>query len=156
MTKKISILFALMVMAVMAAGAQTTPIKWRTFVKMTSETEGVLTVKAVIEPGWHLYGTKLPEGGPVATTFDFSGSHGVKYTGPFVPDTKTVTMEDPNFGMTLTYWDKTVSFTRKFKLTGPIDGAEIKGTVRYMACNDENCMPPKTENISIKPKYPKK
>jgi hypothetical protein len=42
-----------------------------------------------------------------------------------------------------------VTFTRKFKLTGKKADAVINGKITYMACNDENCMPPKTENITL-------
>ena len=61
------------------------PIEWRVSVKMTSEKEGTLIMKAIIEPGWHLYGMELPDGGPKPTVFDLSGSQGIQYEGNITP-----------------------------------------------------------------------
>jgi thiol:disulfide interchange protein DsbD len=65
--KKLTFLFVALIISAVTAMAQS-PIKWRTTYKMTSQTEGVLTVKAIVTEGWHLYGTELPEGGPKATS----------------------------------------------------------------------------------------
>lgn len=125
-------------------------IRWRTTVKMTSETEGVLTIRAIVTPGWHLYGTTLPKGGPKATVLDFKESAGVKYTSDFKPSQKPVSKFDSMFELTLYWWDSNVSFTRNFKLTTSMDKAVIKGKITYMACDNETCLPPKTENVTYK------
>ncbi len=135
-----------------AQTAEPAPVKWRMSVKMTSPTEGVLTLRAIISEGWHLYSTKLPENGPVPTTFDFKASKGIKFKGDFKPSVATVSKKDATFGMVLDWWASNVSFTRSFTLTGDIKDAVINGTVRYMACNDQNCMPPKTESFKTSPK----
>ena len=61
MLKRFYLLLIAAVLAVGTAMAQDA-IRWRTTVKMTSDTEGVLTVRALVADGWHLYGTKLPKG----------------------------------------------------------------------------------------------
>lgn len=128
------------------------PVKWRMTVKMTSPTEGVVTMRAIITDGWHLYSTKLPEDGPVPTSFDFKASKGIKFKGDFKPSSPTVSKKDATFGMVLDWWAKDVSFTRSFTLTGDIKDAVISGSVRFMACNDQNCMPPKTQSFTVSPK----
>lgn len=148
--KKITFLLAAIIISMMSAVAQTTPVKWRSSVKMTSSTEGVITIKAVISDGWHLYGTNIPDGGPKATVLDFSESKGVKFTGSFTPSAKPTTKMDEMFGIKLSWWASDVTFTRKFKLTGKKADAVINGKISYMACNDENCMPPKTESVTLK------
>lgn len=138
--------------------AEESPIKWRMTVKMTSAREGVVTMKAIISDGWHLYGTKLPANGPVPTTFDFSASKGIQFVGDFTPSEKAVSEKDATFGLVLDWWTKSVSFTRKFRLTGDISSALVAGSVRYMGCNNQTCMPPKTQsfNTKIKPFKPTK
>lgn len=131
------------------------PIKWRTSVKMTSKTEGVVTMKAIIENGWHLYGTNIPSGGPKATKFDLSQSIGVKFIGGTVPSVTPKNVYDNTFGLNLNWWDKTVIFTQKFKLTGK-PNAKIIGSISYMGCNDQTCLPPSSQSINIVvPKYTK-
>lgn len=147
--KKITFLFAALIISMMSAVAQT-PVKWRTSVEMKSSTVGVLTVKAIITDGWHLYGTNIPDGGPKATVLDFSDSKGVKFTSEFKSSVKPTEKMDEMFGIKLSWWASNVTFTRKFKLTGKKTDATINGKISYMACNDENCMPPKTESVTLK------
>lgn len=152
--KKIAFIFALIVafmpFAASAQNSSVQPVKWRTTVKMTSAKEGVLTLKAIITNGWHMYGTTLPKDGPKATEFDFAASKGVKFTDNFTPSSKPVVKNDEMFGLTLNWWESTVTFTRHFKLTGKVDDALIEGTITYMSCNNTSCMPPKKENIKAK------
>ncbi len=139
------ILFAV-VMAAAAAVAQE-PVRWRMNVKMTSETEGIVTLRAIIDEGWHMYSTNIPEGGPRPTQISFEASKGVKFTDKLKVGTAPTEVDDPMFEMKLSWWAANVTFTRKFKLTDP-DGAKINAAVSFMACNDMNCMPPKNVNLS--------
>jgi len=123
------------------------PVRWRMSVKMTSDTEGVVTLRAIVGDGWHLYGTSLPENGPKPTSFSFNGSAGVKFTGSITPSRKPVSVEDKMFGMTLNWWNSNVEFTRKFKVVKK-EGARIVANVQYMACNDKTCMPPKNQSLT--------
>lgn len=124
------------------------PIKWRTSAKMINETEGVITMKAIIEPGWHLYGTNIPSGGPKATKFDFSGSTGITLVGEIISSTQPLKVHDKVFDITLCWWDKTTSFTQKF-IKKKKENAKIIGTIQYMGCNDQTCLPPSTQNVNI-------
>ena len=145
--RKISLLLAIVVAATFGAIAQN-PIKWRTSVTMTSETEGVVTMKAILQNGWHLYGTELPAGGPKATKFDLSASTGVIFIGTLVPSIKPAEQHVDMFNLTLNWWDKNVTCTQKFKVTDA-STAKIIGVINYMGCNDETCAPPKKQKISI-------
>ncbi|MCF0182519.1 MAG: sugar transporter, partial [Muribaculaceae bacterium] len=72
MKRHITIMHALLV-AVLSLNAQiVNPVKWATQVKMTDDTHGVVTMTATIDNGWHMYATEIPEGGPVATSVEFS------------------------------------------------------------------------------------
>lgn len=143
MLKRLYLFLIVTVLAVGTAMAQDA-IRWRTTAKMTSDTEGVLTVRALVADGWHLYGTKLPKGGPKPTVLDFSKSVGVKFIGDFKPSVAPVTKQDATFGMALSFWGQNVTFTRRFKLTGAKEKAQINGSITFMGCNDETCLPPKT------------
>ncbi len=147
MKRFITAFIAMMILTAVAA-AQTPAVRWRTTVKMTSPTEGVVTVRALVGQGWHLYGFDLPDGGPKPTVFDFSKSKGVEFTGVGTPSTKPVSAVDPLFKKTLQWWDANVSFSRTFKVTDRA-GAHIGLSIKYMACDGNQCMPPKTENISV-------
>ncbi len=121
--------------------------RWRVNVKMTSATAGEVIVKAVIDDGWHIYGTSLPEGGPISTTIDFNGSTGVKFTSPVKVSPAPHKGFDSMFNMELTWWENAVTFRRSFTVTD-VDAAQIKGSVSYMMCNQRNCMRPPVYNFS--------
>lgn len=145
------LLFAVLGMIALATAAQqprdTTPVRWRTIVRMTSPTEGTVTFKALIATGWHLYGLELPQGGPRPTVFDLGASTGIEFTSPVAPSRMPVSSQDAMFGLTLTWWDSNVNFTAPFRLTG--EGTPtVKAAISYMACDGNTCRPPQTERIS--------
>ena len=133
-------------MCVPLAYAQKQPIRWRCVAQMTSPTDGVVTVKALIADGWHLYGLTMPEGGPKATAISLGSSTGVKFIGELTPDRKPLVKRDAIFDMDVNYWEQRVEFTYKFKITG--SDPKISGSVSYMGCNDETCLPPSTASLS--------
>ena len=46
------------------------PVKWQITQKKVSDGVYDIICKATVDGGWHLYDTKLPEGGPLPTTFN--------------------------------------------------------------------------------------
>ncbi len=144
--KKILFILSFIILAAVSVQAQEA-IRWRMAVKMTSDTEGVVTLRALVSDGWHLYGTSRPENGPKPTVFNFSGSTGVKFTGDIRSSRKPLTVEDKMFGMTLNWWDANVEFTRTFKVEKK-DGAKIVAGIEYMGCNDKTCLPPKKQTLT--------
>ena len=104
--------------------------------------EAVITFKASIEDGWHLYSTDLPDGGPTSATINFETLEGAEPTGKLTAGNGEIEKEDPIFEMKVKYFEGNGTFTQKLKLLG--GKYNIKGYLRYGACNDENCLPPTT------------
>lgn len=144
--KRILLIFCAIIIAAVSLSAQNA-IRWRMTVKMTSDTEGVVTLRALVADGWHLYGTSLPENGPKPTVFSFDGSTGVKFTGTLTPSRKPLTVDDKMFGMKLNWWDANVEFSRNFKLVKK-EGAKIVADIDFMGCNDKTCLPPKKQTLT--------
>ena len=138
----------MMVVGVWAMAQAPVPVKWRASARMTSATEGVLTVKATVQPGWHLYGMDIPAGGPKATSFDLAGCKGVEFIGPMTASVKPVAVHDAQFGMDVTWWEGSVSFTRRFRKTAAAPVIDL--SVTYMGCNDQTCAPPRTERLNAR------
>ena len=145
MKKYLLALLAAMVV-VLSATAQE-PVKWRTAVRMTSPTEGTVTVRAIIPEGAHLYGLTMPQGGPKATSLDFSASRGIALKGKLSASPAPVTARDEAFGCDLQWWTGRVAFTQHFTITDAKD-ARVNIKITYMTCNGANCMPPRTESVS--------
>ncbi len=142
------LLMLLAAVAVAVAASAQTGVKWRTAVRMTSATEGEVTVRAIIPEGFHMYGMEAVKGGPVATAFNFDASAGVASQGKTAFSPAPVAGMDEAFGTQLQWWTGRVAFTRKFRVTDPAK-ARIAIAIKYMMCNGANCLPPRTENIVI-------
>ena len=140
---------AVMLMLVMSVAAYAAdPVTWMASSQMTGDNEGVVTLTATIEPGWHLYGTTMPADGPSATKL-YYGATGAVFTSNVKASPKPISKFDDMFGINLTYWENKVSFTRKFKLAEGKSTAKIKIKVNFMCCNDANCRPPKTMEFNV-------
>ncbi|MCM1520557.1 MAG: protein-disulfide reductase DsbD N-terminal domain-containing protein [Lachnoclostridium sp.] len=154
--KRIILFFAMAaVMTAVALAQAPKPIEWYMTARMTSETEGVMTITAEVADGWHLYSTNLPENaGSKATSIEISHPKSLTWTSGLRPSATVVEKEDPLFGVTLSWWDTTVTFTRTFTTSSPEAPGKIEVKVTFMGCNDQTCLPPSTVNLSrvIKPK----
>lgn len=135
-------------LAATAAEPATAPVRWRTIIKTTGTDTGTITFKALVAPGWHLYGLDLPKGGPKPTTFDFEGCKGIRVGRTPKPSREPLEVDDPMFGMKLRWWDANVEFTVPFVMTDPAI-AQLVCKINYMACDGNNCLPPTTETISL-------
>lgn len=122
------------------------PVKWSYAAKKTSKTEATIFIKATVDEGWHLYSQYMADGGPVKTTFKFEPSKGYKLVGKTV-EPKPIVKFEKSFNMNVSYFEKSVIFQQKVKLTGAT--ATVKGTLEYMVCDDSQCLPPETVDFSV-------
>lgn len=127
-------------------------VKWSMTVSHTSPQEGVVLITATPAAGWHLYGTEIPQGGPKATVIDLTTSQSVAFTSVPIPSVEPVSVQDPMFGIAITWWDVPVTFKVPFTIDDSGSPC-IRVAITYMACNDETCSPPATvtltQNISL-------
>lgn len=148
MTRRFLLIFTLMVIGASSAFAQIfDPVKWKSAIKMTDATNGVVTFTATVDAGWHVYGTQLPSGGPEPTSVQWN-NQGVKLVGGLTPSKAAHKQHDETFDMDLSWWTSSVTLSQKFTVTAK--EYKIEGSIRYMACDDENCTPPKSESFSFK------
>ena len=148
MTRRFLLIFTLMVIGASCAFAQIfDPVKWKSAIKMTDATNGVVTFTATVDAGWHVYGTQLPAGGPEPTSVHWN-NQGVKLVGGLTPSKVAHKQHDETFDMDLSWWTGSVTLSQKFTVTAK--EYKIEGSIRYMACDDENCTPPKSESFSFK------
>jgi thiol:disulfide interchange protein len=122
------------------------PISWSFSKEKTGENEYDLIFTAGIENKWHLYSQKLPEGGPIPTSFQFAASEHYKIIGEVAEITEPEVKFDPSFNMDLTMFSDEAIFKQKIKILSE-DGFDIEGSIEYMCCDDERCLPPTEEEF---------
>ena len=148
MTKRL-VLSTLVLLSVFVSvqGQILNPIKWTSSVSVEDNGMGTMTFSAVIEKGWHLYSMDIPEGGPVATSFNWDKIEGVELMGEPMPDRKPHEEIDEVFSMKLGWWEDNVTITQKFKVVDMASGYDIEGYINYMLCNDATCQAPSNETF---------
>ena len=145
MKRILFLLFSFVLLAVTAAQAQ---VKFSVSTKRVSPTEIDVVFTGNMASGWHVYGTDIAPGGPTAATFGTDVLKGAKLKGALRPGAGLKRKQDPIFDMPVSYFEHTAQFTQRIELTEK--QYEVKGYLRYGACNDENCLPPTTVEMSAK------
>jgi len=122
------------------------PVSWSFSKEKTGEHEYDLIFTAGIENKWHLYGQNLPEGGPIPTSFQFGESVSYERIGEVEEITEPEVKFDPSFNMDLTMFSHKAIFKQKIKVLSQ-EGFTINGSIEYMCCDDERCLPPTEEEF---------
>ncbi|HEX2639661.1 MAG TPA: protein-disulfide reductase DsbD domain-containing protein, partial [Pyrinomonadaceae bacterium] len=109
-------------------------------------------LQAEIEPGWHLYATDQPEGGPIPTTIKVTEAKQYKIDGEIASPQPKV-KPDPNFQvdgkpLETKYFELNAKFTVPVAATNDTRAEDLSFDVRFQLCNDTFCLPPKTWRIS--------
>ena len=145
MKKLVSIL--LFVISFVSYGQIHNPVEWETSVKKISSQEIELIATATLDNEWHIYSQEIPKGGPIPTLFSFSGDKRYLKKGN-TKEGEGHVVDDEMFDMRIKYFSKKAIFKQRIRLKSE-EKFIIKGTVEYMVCSDENCLPPKEEDLSF-------
>ncbi|MDR1223379.1 MAG: thioredoxin family protein [Tannerella sp.] len=129
------------------------PVKWSIEFRDLPSAEKEIVFKADIESGWHLYDMNL-QGGPVSTSISFEVLQGAETVGDAVASVRPTEIFDKQFNMNIRWFEHTVTFTRKIKITD-FRKFRLSGEVEYMVCNDETCLPPERVPFSFDRKHVK-
>ena len=123
------------------------PVQFKAEWKNISDTEAQIVFTGIIDAGWHVYSTDLPEGGPISATFNTDKMEGIELVGKLTPEGKVIEAFDKIFEMQLRYFEGKATFVQKVKITAPT--YLIEGYLEYGSCSDENCLPPTEVSFSF-------
>ena len=147
--KKLFSGFLLMMIANLASAQIENPVTWTYSAIKKADKTYELTITATIAKPWHLYSQTTPDGGPVPTSFTFKANPLITLDGNVNEAGKLKTYHDKNFGVDVKYFSDKVVFTQNIKLKAALK-TNLSGTIEFMVCNDEKCLPPKTVPFDIK------
>ena len=142
--------FIITMLAVWAFGLNSnaqdlSPVVWSAEISETDSGNFALFT-ASVQDGWYVYGQTIPDGGPIPTeVIIYEGTESLQgKIFEWGPNKKEGF--DDLFSMDI------VKYARKLYLQQRIEGEQksvISGTVTYMCCNDESCLPPKDFEFSL-------
>ena len=124
------------------------PVNWSFTAKKTGDKMYEIHLTASVSSPWHIYSQKTPEGGPVPTKISFNKNPLLKIEGEAAEKGKLVTKFEEVFDIDTKYFDGNVSFVQKVKVKANVK-TNITGTIEFMACNEQQCMPPAEKSFSI-------
>jgi thiol:disulfide interchange protein len=98
-------------------------------------------LKAMIDPGWHLYSPTTPPGGPIITTIQIGPNPSLKSWRIYRP--QPIRKLDPNFQIdTETYAGQALFLAEVTAADNGVGETNVEVAVRYQACSDVKCLPP--------------
>jgi thiol:disulfide interchange protein len=119
----------------------------------TGTREGLLSVKAVISPGWHVYSTTQKAGGPLPSRIHVEPSKAFEMSRPFVPDRLPhVKPPDASFSVPSEEYSLEVVWSAPFRVADSADPARLDFTVDYdgLACQDGGvCLPINKQPVPV-------
>ena len=144
MKKFLSLILLLFTAALTAAVAQ---VNFTVSYKRVNPTTINIVFTGTAQPGWHIYSTNIPDGGPTPASFGVDHIKGAKLKGKLKAGAGAKTMNDPIFEMPVTFFEGHATFTQRVELIDK--NYELKGYLKYGACNDENCLPPTSVDAKL-------
>jgi len=146
--KKLYITLAAMFAMAGAFAQIENPVIWTYTAKKVSDKVFDIYATATIAPKWHVYAQDAGEG-PEPTTFTFAKNPLVILDG-IVKEIGTLEKEyNKEFKSVLKFYSSKVNFVQRIKLKSSASTV-VKGTVTFMVCNDQRCLPPKEIPFAVK------
>jgi thiol:disulfide interchange protein len=142
----------LMLFASVSFAQRLDPVQWSLSSDVNETPPGApfsLRLTATLGPGWHLYSLTTPEGGPIPTRVAFAENPTLESTSLYQPQPER--RFDPNFNLeTETFANEAVFLVSGHLKKDAAAGAmEVVAQVRYQACNDRQCLPPRKKTASF-------
>ena len=140
MKRTISLLTLYIVIAIAAVAQFDDPVIITATQKKVADDALEIVFQGSAEPGWHVYGTDIADGGPTRAELTIEKLKGLKPDGKLRATGKLHKAMDDIYEMEVSYMEGTASFVQRFIITEP--KYEVAGYLTFGACNDEQCMPP--------------
>ena len=130
------------------------PVQWSGSAKpgtpLKRGSKVVIELSAEVQGGWHVYGLSQAGGGPTPLRVTIDENEIVHRTGA-VSGTPPLKKHDPSFDL------ETESYVGSFALHLPVQVIDhpaagkqaISVAVRFQACSDRTCLPPRTVHVSV-------
>jgi hypothetical protein len=147
--KKILLFITLFFTAVVGMAQLKDPVQWNFAAAKKAEKVYELTFTATIEKPWHIYSQLTPPGGPVPTKIAFKTNPLTTVNGKAKENGSLKNVHDQYFGVDVKYFDNQVAFVQTVNLKSNVK-TNVAGTIEYMVCNDEECLPPKKVPFDLK------
>ena len=125
------------------------PVQWKAEAPLAAAPGSTVLIKvtATIEPGWHLYSLTTPKPS-IPTTLKLAENAIFATADPF--QLKPALKVEPNGAQAEQFTDQAVFYLKAaLKADAPAGVATVAVQVRYAACDDKQCLPPKKKSAEF-------
>lgn len=147
--KKIISLLLLLSIGSLAMADVKDPVTWSYTAKKKSGNTYDVVITASLPKPWHIYSVTSPKGAGMPTNILFRKNPLISLLGPIKENGKLKSEYNKDFEMEVKYYADKVEFVQTIVLKGKAK-TNITGSVEYMVCDDERCLPPSTKTFEIK------
>lgn len=124
------------------------PVKWEASYLSINADEGEIIIVAKIDKGWHIYSQNIaPDAGPIPTSFNYTPGTNFELVGKTI-EGNAHEVFDKAFDTKLLIFDDKAEFKQKIKLKNS-KGFTTDVKLEFMTCNDMQCLPPKTIELTV-------
>ena len=128
--------------------AQADVVEWKFESKKVADKKYEVKLIAHVKNPWHIYSTTTPDGGPLPTKISFTKNPLTALEGNIKEVGKLESHFEEVFDVNTKYFNNKVEFVQVVNLKGNAK-TNLSGTVEFMACNDRECLPPKSVPFSV-------
>lgn len=143
-----NIFLAFIALLFLAAGHAQDVVKWSFSAKKINDKTYEVHFTPSVQSPWHIYSQHSPEGGALPTVFSINKNPLVTLEGKVKEIGKVVSKYEEVFDVTVKYFEGKADFVQTVSLKGNFK-TNITGSVEFMACNEEQCLPPQTVAFNI-------
>lgn len=122
------------------------PVRWTFSAVSLGKGKYEVHARADIASPWHLYSQLTPTGGPEPTVFKFVPNPVLSFDNKVSEVGNPIKKHEAVFDLDVIYFDHTVDFVRVVTSRAK---TTLSGSVRFMVCNDKQCLPPKTIAFTV-------
>lgn len=117
------------------------PVKWDIDIRRVAGDTIVLRFRAILAPGWYTYSQFMEPGGPYPTRILFDSAEDFTFYGRAEEGLNQRRYFDEIYGIEIISYADEVLFTQKMRAIS--SSVVLTGTIEYMACNGQVCLPAK-------------
>ncbi len=143
------LLFAILFAAAPLLAQKLDPVQWRAEAPLGAAPGSTVLIKvnATIEPGWHLYSFTTPRPS-IPTTFTLADNPIFATADAY--QMKPALKVDPNGAQAEQFTDNAEFYLKAaLKPDAPMGVATVTVQIRYAACDDKQCLPPKKKTAEF-------
>ncbi|MET7000351.1 protein-disulfide reductase DsbD domain-containing protein [Chitinophaga defluvii] len=124
------------------------PVKWHFSAQKKGARVYELNFTPEVSQQWHIYSQSSAPDGPSPTTIRLDSNPLVLADSSVSEHGTVVSKYEDLLGLTVKYFKGPVNFVQTVRVKAKAK-TKVTGTVEYMACKEEQCLPPQKINFSI-------